>query len=53
LEYVAVFAVQFDQVESDQHRIVTVTLVVDKVEHRETVTIGDNGLAVDQERATR
>jgi hypothetical protein len=30
-----VFAVQFNRVESDQHRIVTVALTADQIEHRQ------------------
>ena len=44
-----VFAVQFDQVEGDQHRILAVTLVPNEVEHRQTTVVGDNSLPVEQE----
>jgi hypothetical protein len=46
-------AVQLDQVESNQHRVSAVALVTDEVEYRQSTLIGDNRLAVDQERATR
>jgi hypothetical protein len=44
-----VFAVEFDQIESDQHRILTVALMADQIEHRQTTLVGDNGFAVEQE----
>ena len=44
-----VFAVQFDQVEGDQHRIDTVTIAANKAEHRQATLLGDNSLAVEQE----
>ena len=43
-----VFAVQLDQVECDQHRIVTVALVANEIEHRQAVAVGD-GLAINHE----
>jgi hypothetical protein len=45
-----IFAVEFDQVKSDQHRVVTVALVANQIEHRKTTVVGDDGLAVEQER---
>ncbi len=44
-----IFALKFNKVESDQHRIVTVTLVTDQIEHRQTTVVGDNGFAIEQE----
>ena len=44
-----VFAVRFDQVESDQHRIVTLALSADKVEHCQATVVGDDRLAFEQE----
>jgi hypothetical protein len=44
-----IFAIEFDQIESDQQCIVTVALVADEVEHRQPALIGDNRLAVEQE----
>jgi hypothetical protein len=44
-----VFAVEFDQIESDQHRILTVALMADQIEHRQTTLVGDNGFAVEQD----
>ena len=48
-----VFAVQFDQVESDQHRIVTVALMLNEIEHRQTKVVSDDSQAGEQERARR
>ena len=47
-----VFAVQFDQV-GDQHRIVTVALMLNEIEHRQTKVVSDDSQAVEQERAHR
>ena len=44
-----VFAVEFDQIESEQHRILAVALTADQIEHRQTTLVGDNGFAVEQE----
>jgi hypothetical protein len=46
-----VFAVQLDQVERDHNRMLAVALSADKIEHGQSVVVGDNRFAVDQERA--
>ena len=48
-----VFAVQFGQVESDQHRIVTMALMPNEIEHRQTTVVSDDSQAGEQERARR
>jgi hypothetical protein len=44
-----VFVVQFDQVERDQQCIVTVALVANEVEYRQTTVVGDDGFTIEQE----
>ncbi len=48
-----ILTVQFDQIESDQHRLATVALVADSVEYREAVFVGADRLTIDQKRAGR
>jgi len=48
-----ILAVQCDQIESYQYRIVTVALLADQIEYREAFGIGDYDFAVDQERVCR
>jgi hypothetical protein len=43
-----ILAVQLDQVERDQHRLVAVALVADQIKHRQSALIGDDRFAVEQ-----
>jgi hypothetical protein len=47
-----VFTVQLDQVKGAKDCITAVTAPADQVKHREAVVVGDDRLAVDQERST-
>ena len=46
-----VHTVKLQQIEGAQHRLGAMTGAPDQLEHREPIVIGDDGLAVDQERA--
>jgi hypothetical protein len=46
-----VFAIQFDQIEGNEHSGVAMSLVADQVKDGKAVAISDNRFAVDQKRA--
>src|SRR5262249_53864457 len=45
-----ILALKYDQIKSNQYRVITVALVADQIEYRENLGIGDDGFTVDQER---